>query len=245
MDVQEIRSAFSVSERLPERVREFRIDRAAKVSGGLTPIPLVRPGGVLMLHVLPASAFGTRRPDYTSSVAEHDSRLRPIHSSEWGGRHNFDGYVVMGHRNDDGAVHAYTQIFRNGAIEVLDTFLLSSDRGNGRIIPCIAVETELIETLGRAFELYEALGVDPPLLVMLSLLSMRGYDMARPLGWDSRWDRFLVDRDDLFFPETLVDRLDKRADAVLRASFDQLWQSAGWAGCPHYGQDGRWRDPGR
>lgn len=59
LDVSELRLAFTLSEQVSDRIRNFRADRIAKVYGYETPVPLLK-GGKLLLHIMPLSAFTTQ-----------------------------------------------------------------------------------------------------------------------------------------------------------------------------------------
>ncbi len=49
-----------------------------------------------------------------------------------------------------------------------------------------------------------------------------------------------VDRDVIVVPEVVVEDVSEDADWVLQEVFDMMWNAGGWAGSPHYGEDGRW-----
>jgi predicted HTH transcriptional regulator len=56
LDVGELRTAFTLSETIAERVRNFRAERIARIYGRETPIPL-HDGGCMVFHLLPLAAF--------------------------------------------------------------------------------------------------------------------------------------------------------------------------------------------
>jgi hypothetical protein len=53
-----------------------------------------------------------------------------------------------------------------------------------------------------------------------------------------------VDRDRVLVPDIVVEDLSKSADVFARPVLDMLWQAGGYAGSPHYDDNGRWRDLG-
>ena len=55
LDVGEIRSAFALSEELPQRIRQFRNERLAPIVADETPVPLI-PGPKFVLNILPVTA---------------------------------------------------------------------------------------------------------------------------------------------------------------------------------------------
>ncbi len=57
MDVSEIRTAFHLSETIPERMRRFRDDRLARVIARETPVPIINEAAYVVVHLLPLSSF--------------------------------------------------------------------------------------------------------------------------------------------------------------------------------------------
>jgi Putative DNA-binding domain len=55
-DVNELRTLFNAGPQLADRIRNFRLDRIAKITVGQGPVRLTN-GGSLIIHVVPLSAF--------------------------------------------------------------------------------------------------------------------------------------------------------------------------------------------
>jgi hypothetical protein len=124
MDVSEVRNLFNASEGLLERIRDFRAERLFKIAADETPVPIVQ-GAKLALHLIPLEAF---RPGQTLNLALYESSIEqsfPVIPSEarWH-RYNIDGVVTYA-LHPDYTASAYTQVFRNGVIESVDTLMLS------------------------------------------------------------------------------------------------------------------------
>ena len=56
LDVDQIRSAFALSQATKDRIRDFRADRIAQIAAGETPMKLARKP-VVVVHVMPLSSF--------------------------------------------------------------------------------------------------------------------------------------------------------------------------------------------
>ena len=61
-DVNELRTLFNAGPQLADRIRNFRLDRIAKIAAGQAPVELMNRGS-LILHVVPLSAFDVT-PDF-------------------------------------------------------------------------------------------------------------------------------------------------------------------------------------
>lgn len=243
MDVSEIRSSVLGSESLAERVRSFRADRLAIVAAGEGPSPL-KGKGLVVLHLLPLTAFDSPAPQVDLEAADRDhwALLKPGALS--GGdapRHNFDGLLRVGTIPPKGP-QSYVQLFRTGAVEMADAYALDDrTEGTPSKIPSVAFERYILEALPKYLELQERLGVAPPVLVMLSMLGVRGYQMTRSPGAFN--EGMPIDRNDLLVSEILFDEFETDAQAVaarVRPTFDAVWNACGYPRSPNFGADGRW-----
>jgi hypothetical protein len=141
LDVREVRSAFALSESLPEKVRRFRDDRLSRIAATDTPAPLEE-GAKTILHVLPISAL---EPAANVDVEKQmEANIEPLYSSGWSSRYNLDGVLTYS-TTAKGMCHSYAQFFRTGAIETVETLLLRVLDGK-RFIPSTAFEEHTIST---------------------------------------------------------------------------------------------------
>lgn len=240
MRVEEIRAAFTLQESLATRVRHFRDERLGRILAGDTPVPLMDTGRVV-LHLVPVVALDGR-PRVDLASLKQNSGIRPIYAERgWGTRFNLDGLLMHSALDpQETQGHTYLQVFRAGAIEAVEAFMLNARRDRKVIFP--EVEQETLKALDRCLGFYRSSEIAPPIVVMLTLLGVRGFSIGdRPQWMGVR--STTVDRDALLLPDVLVEDLKQPADVILRPVLDALWQAAGEERCPHYGQDGRWKMP--
>lgn len=238
LEVSEIRSAFALSETLPEKIRRFRDDRIARIIADETPVPL-DPSPKIVLHVLPITSF---EPATSLDVTILDSmkeKLLPVFSHGGSFRYNFDGFLAYGSHSGRPTCPSYLQIFRNGSIEAVEASLLEEWNGN-KIIPSPAYEQEIIIALDKYLKLESDLEYEPPIFVLLSLLGVKGYSMGVGRGQFPFHDPKLIDRDVLLLPDIIIEDYSSKASDVLRSAFDAVWQAAGWDCSRNYDNDGKW-----
>ncbi|MCD6290722.1 MAG: ATP-binding protein, partial [Anaerolineae bacterium] len=235
LDVHELRSLFSLSETVAERIRNFRAERLFRIVSGETPVALDGDVGTIILHIVPMSSF---HAGYQLGVSELSETASRYVSPHWGGRnrYNFDGFLRF-RMWDSHIAAAYVQIFRNGCIEAVDAHMLRP-WDERRVIPSLQFEKELIESLQQFLALQKQLGVEPPLVVMLSLVGVAGYTMGVQSWWPI--DRPLIDRDSLVVPEVLVEDHEVEPQRVMKPIFDAVWNAAGWPRSPYYDDQGNW-----
>jgi len=242
LDVGELRAAFLRSESVVERIRGFRADRVAKIIAGATPTTLVR-APTLVLHLVSLGGFdpAARLPVATlwNDMAAFPA-LQPMNSGITTHRHNFDGFLTVGKGRGDTAPIGYVQVFRNGCIESVDCTSLQVSDGSA-FIPTTAYEHNLIRMVPKYLSVQRHLGVDLPMLAMITLTGVAGYSM-----WVDASLQFLnrsnpIDRDVLFLPEVLIEEYEVEPAELLKESFDSVWNAAGWPRSLNYDDSGMWR----
>lgn len=106
----------------------------------------------------------------------------------------------------------------------------------------MAFEQYVLRALLGHLALQENLGVDPPVLVMLSLLGVGGYRMtASAPDFDAG---VAIDRDKLVVPEILSEEYEGDPHEVanhMRPAFDAVWNACGYPRSPNYDENGQWR----
>jgi hypothetical protein len=241
LDVGEIRAAFNSAQTAQIAVRDFRLERLARITADQGGVPLLA-GPKTVMHLIPLSLSDSFGQIDLSSIADGGhGAFRPLRASGWNTRINFDGAVTYAPGSNDEAPWSYTQIFRNGAIEGVDAFMLRARRGDRDLIPSTALEEALIEALDRYLTLLRDLDVAPPLVLATSYLGVRGFEMAVNQRYFE--SGVPIDRDDLLVPETLIESFHSDADALLKPQLDALWNAVGFAGSTNYDAEGRWQSP--
>ena len=94
MDVSEIRSAFATSEGMPEKIKNFRDARIAKIITNDTPVPLVELPKVI-LHLVPMASLTGAQQFHVAEVYAKRQQLEPISFNSTSHRVNFDGIVTF------------------------------------------------------------------------------------------------------------------------------------------------------
>lgn len=144
LDVSELRSAFVLSETVAEHIRSFRTERLSTIMAGEAPEALDESAPKIVLHIVPFGAFElSAKPNLgVLTQVDHVRLLEPVRLSSGGfpaPQYNFDGLLVS-------VQDAYTQIFRNGSIESVDTSILSASREH-RFTSGSIYETRLLQAI--------------------------------------------------------------------------------------------------
>jgi len=241
MDVDELRSAFLLTGNLPERIRQFRDHRLGKIMADETPVPLLGRARVV-LHLVPVSSFS--QPTYLSveDIAEQGLQLLPLGQGASYTRFNLDGLLAVAEASSKAGKRseAYCQVFRTGAIESVNAWMLMPRSGE-KFVLSLRLEEDVIDSVKSYSSALELLGVARPYVVMLSLIGVHGYRLAT--GSDkcnSRPQTLSFDRDNLILPDVLIDESDLPVEELLQPVFDALWNASGYVRCLHYSRNGKW-----
>ena len=234
LDASEIRTAFSFSQQNLDYLRDFRMQRVGALVAGETPVP-VPESSRLVLHVIPFS-INNPRTNIDISQFEYSHQLptgvfgnEPVHQ-----RFNFDGYVQYSDAT-------YLQIFRTGAVELVETNFLSFSKGKSFIEPMY--EAEVLERLDELMSFLKRMRIEPPFLVMLSLLAVGSTYMGKNSAF--HWyDSHPIDRPDLLIPEVLVEDYAVLLNKAMKPAFYAVWNAAGWPRSMNYNEEGEWSGVG-
>jgi len=235
LDMPEIRSLFARSEGTADKMRQFRLDRIAKILAGDAParLPTVP---LCVLHLLPMrQADGALGVDPRAYQSEH--RL-PIIGGYGQFRLNLDGGLQCAMEGQ--VCTAYTQIFRDGRVEAVYAFTRKLESGLYNL-PSTAYEREIIVWYDQLEPEIVRLGLGPPFVVFFSILraSLAEFAISRIEQFFSRQDQVAFDRDVLLLPDVTIET-SIAGQFALRPVFDLVWQSAGFQGSLNYDEKGTW-----
>jgi hypothetical protein len=234
LDVQEIGQAFAEQRSLGERMREWRMERIAKIIGEEGPVILEGPSRFL-LHFVPASALAGQRSAGLWPVPNTvRNLLRPSSYSGSIWRYNIDGFLVASFNEAVRSHSAYVQLFRDGRLEYGDGDLLNAGKryGAGREweIPSGSFEEKLISTFGNALLVINRIGIEGPIYFSAALTGVKNmrFAISNPYGIGIN---HTFDRDVIQTPEIEIDRMEPKPyrDSLLPV-VDSIWQANGYEG---------------
>jgi hypothetical protein len=241
LNVEELRSAFTLSETLRNKINNFRTERISKIIAGDTPVNCLD-GSKIVLHLIPLISFNRTYHYDIKSVADspsYRSLMYPInHAPNWF-RYNIDGYITHTSGRDEKSF-SYFQLYQNGIIEAVEAFMLAADNEK-KIIPSDTFEDEIIKAVTRYLKLLQIMKVAVPIFIYLTLVGVKGY---RYLIYTIHpfLDKFPIDKNILNLPEHIVENYSEKAPAILKSSFDVLWNASGFSEDNYY-KAGEWNFP--
>jgi len=218
MDVSEIRAAMIQSSTVEDRIRQFRSERVAKVAANKVPRPLIN-GVKTVLHLIPVEAVsGVKRLNLNANHNKWMDGLRPMGNAYgYSPALNLDGALYY-----DGAEEssAYTQIFRNGAIEGVFTYPPYNDR------PVLWGEFEKNVTEGskRYLSVLRSLEFAGPIAMLLAFVQTEGSRMQ--VDNYNCFPAKGMSEPEIFVPDFLLTD-DADLPQTLRQMFEIVWNAYG------------------
>ena len=231
-DVQELRSAFLLSETIGEKIKKFREKRISDIYTNNLPIPFYK-SPKIALHLIPMSAFNPGQ-NIDLDISLYD--IQPIRTSNFDHRYNIDGLLTYSKIKYAERSFSYTQLFRNGIIEAVNSEVLWTGKGE-KIITITYVEDALIEAVPTYMNVYRRLKIDLPVFLFVSLLDVKGFTIPLNRSWDSN-KPYPIDREVVMIPEIIIDKKDFDPIITLKPVFDCIWNACGYKGSFNYDNKG-------
>jgi hypothetical protein len=248
MDVSELRTAFTLADTLSEKIKKFKESRLASIIADETPIPIQKTPKIV-LHLIPFISFTPGQRYDLKEIFSRSISIHPIHSAGWSHRYNLDGLLIFSDRAN-GTVGSYTQLYYNGIIEAVDSSILTilKPRLKKDLIPSVTFEEKIIKALKEYSEVLSALEVEPPILVFLTMIGVKGYQMVdsgyNQMAYLQNRPEYEVDRDILQIPEVIIEDYKIKPGKALKPIFDAAWSACGFERSLNYNENGEWKPKG-
>lgn len=223
MDILEIRNAINLSGSIIESIKKFRTDRLIRIAGNETPVKM-EPGGKLVLHILPVSAFHNKQQISVHKNENELQKFSPLGVSRgMSYKSNLAGYICFQGGNTEKS-RSYTQIYRNGSIESCISFTQS---GDDKRIPVQYLERQILKNSEYYIKKINDLEIDFPFFIFISCLSVKNYVLSLSDGIYSFMENEPFNEDFIDLPECLLESFEQNLSKTLKPAFDVLYNAFG------------------
>lgn len=241
LDVFELRNAFLLSETVAERIRKFREEKIAQILSGETTVPL-KPHGKILLQLVPLTAFTSSTKYDFRQIKEYTTRLPPLGGGSRDWTYNLDGMLSYVPSPGMPTNDSYIQLYWNGIIETVNSDIFRPYESK-LLIPAVSglnYEKQIIDVCKEYLNYLEILRVDLPILVMLTLIDVKGYRIE--YGSHLRFfnKEKAIDRTVLILPEFRIDSYKVNIEGAFKETFDMVWNASGLERSYNYSDDGSW-----
>lgn len=233
MEVDELRNTFILSDNLNKRIKDFRLERLNSIFINESYIPLYE-GGKIVLHLIPLSSI------HSSGLAEIfvfdnflQKELQPLKSSGWDVQYNLEGFMSFTNFG------SYTQLFRSGIIEAVESEKLRKESGLN-IIPATFIEKMIMQSFNKYVNILRTLKISVPVAIFVSLVNIKGYSFQAGQFQPIYPNKHPHRKEILNLREVIIQNWDEPGDKIFRPIFDSLWNAYGYIGSVNYNEHGNW-----
>ncbi|WP_099355501.1 hypothetical protein [Fredinandcohnia onubensis] len=210
------------------KLQSFIEERITNIKNGITPIEL-KNKTLTVIHLIPLSIFDSKQNKLDMAYFVNRGYSLPLLSGAGrDSRYNYDGFLSYNSYNG-----SYLQVFRNGCIEIVDNGFFQEE--NKWLFP-VRYENALIENLPKYLQVLNQWNDCKQYLVCGSFHGVKDYSLY--LQNQFFYEKLLIDRDELYLPQILIDS-EVEIPKVLKPAFDVLWNSGGLNGSQSY-KEGNW-----
>lgn len=218
MDIEDLRKAFLFSNVTQERVTQFRRDRISMILANEC-VGSFGNSALVVFHIVPEWSMELGNMIDLGYYHTNIS-FRPTSGTGWHCRYNADGYcayVTMPHSTH---ILRYTQVFRNGCIEVAET-LYGPDKSLKAITNWVDVLGNVRRSINDYGSLLKDQDVPKPWRIFATLLNAKGFFI------DNGWNTSEEAERDVVFSQDGTWTEDNTSDDALKPVFDSLANAFG------------------
>ncbi|TSC60541.1 MAG: ATPase AAA [Parcubacteria group bacterium LiPW_15] len=243
LDVSELREQFTLSETVSRRIKDFRMERTMEIEANNAPITVVG-GSKIILHLVPLESFSTTLNIPAEKLFQLYSdlnNLRPMFTDAWfRPQINVAGVIAHTGAGQKEIARSYVQLFRNGAIEAVETSILARSKTEREsVIPIYVIEEQIINYTKNYLNALHSLEINPPIFVFITLTDVKGMSFSSTT-FKSTSDVHPIREKNLYCPEVTFGTYDEPVHTTLKPALDLVWNACGISGSQNYDDDGNW-----
>jgi hypothetical protein len=235
LDVMELRNAFLATSQIRDQIKALRKNRIEEIQTS-TSLPMDDRTN-LILHIIPFESVQEPSDIEIIPLKQRLEQFKPFTPGlSYNTEINYEGVIIHSTRN---ATISYTQVFRNGVIEIVDSRCLQhkSPYTQQRVWSHLSIEKQLVAYSQSCLDLLKSLDVVPPIAIGLSLLNAS--DLTIEVGPFSEGSRPFGEQL-LSLPEVIVESYEASLGRGLKSAIDRIWNACGYERSIHFDDNGNW-----
>lgn len=239
--VEELRSLFFQKINIEDRAKEFIRARTEELQAHDGLVPLQWGNGSLVIHLLPLPDFGAGTVFDMVAAREQRAYLPTLGIDATSVRLNLEGLC----NHSPNRRIAYTQLFRNGAIEAVLTGIgIETRESKADQLPAFIsgppLGKWLIDAVPRYVTALRNIGANSPVLLSISMADVQGLRLEP--GTSSFPNNVVFDRMHMIIPPVTIDTLAEEVSTIeaIREVLDIVWNAFDYDRCSLFTQDGEW-----
>lgn len=243
LGVDELRSAFTLSESKVIRIKEFIQSRIAEILSENYPFPMTNYPKIIM-HIVPLSSIEFTKSNNFQKL--NYQSISPLFMHNTNNTYTIDGYLSYTKYQDEDLLHGYVLIFHNGSIEAVSSIGFRNDVS--KTIPTNYLENSILDSITSYLTILKIMDIEPPYYLFIHLYGLKGYSLFLSPG-EHIFHLQPIQKD--FFALPNVELVRYRTDyndknvfqyltEILKFPFDALSNAFGLPRSRSYSNEGKW-----
>jgi len=242
LDVDELRSAFTLSESKITRIKEFVQTRLSEILSNNYPLPM-NDYPKISMHIVPLSSIELQMPDNFNVL--NTIAIFPLCSAGANPAYTADGFLSYSPGQENGPSKGYVLVFRNGSIEAVSSILSEYDKEPVLALPYL--ENQILGGIKNYTKIMKILNIEPPAYIFIHLIGVKGLGLPRS-GPYFGIRSIPIQRDFITLPsvELLIYGIEDDDDeceylaSTVKLPFDALANAVGLPRSMSYDDNGNW-----
>lgn len=235
VDIYELNQLFMENIELTKELDNFRLERLENIKNKTS--DKENSNSLVIVHIIPVNYFRQKHLSFIDHKILEDIREIGLlgNSNGLNYRHNLDGYLII--TKNQNKITSYSQIFRNGIIELLTSQFSNINEGKEYLyLPWM--EKKILNQVKKILNFYKNWEISPPFSIYISILNTLNKTIY---SVNPYYTKTFTDKD-LLIPDILINNFDENIDKVLKDAFDIIWQSVDIRESPSFNSNGNLRE---
>lgn len=245
MEINELRSAFNLSETRIEKIRSFIQERISNIYSDNLPFPMSNVPK-LTLHLVPISSFDIGSNYDLSILNNVKNPSFPLGPGGCDITFNIDGILKYQIFSHEFYALTYLQYFRNGIIETTAAGIAHTNHDKEKLLYPDISENYILSNIDNYKRDLKILEVAPPFIIFISLIGVKDHGLSNRTGWiDMNGNPELVKRikihkDVVQLPDIYIEDYSQDIKKALKPCFDVFANLVGLSRSKCYDEDGNY-----
>ena len=242
MDVNELRTAFTMSHTLIKEIERYKDERIRIITENKYK-DLQEKMPILIFLALPLNAF---RNNSLYSMKDIIKTMQDVGSTAFGYHLNTQVTIDGIKLSDTNSHFAMAHYKTNGIVEKVATDIFFPDyttRSTPSVTYSVISSQDLIkklfEVIDELKQYYEKLNITPPILLSCAIVNAANFSFPKNMLSLLR-DKSVIDRDLVMVPDVILEDFSMETTAILRPILNSLWNACGYISCPAYSETGEY-----
>ena len=236
LSIDDIRIIFGEHRNTEDSAKAFIRERFLRIQAEDGIMPVLISNGALVMHLVPLPDFEVKHKNEIPALKDLNGDFSTIRNNCSRGI-NLEGYFFSDYKNDDTYFYReYTQVFRDGVLEVVSADLFTSLATGGFGFSSCTLPKYIVSALKRYMRGLRKNGAKQKILLQISFMKFQNMKIVN----DNYGEEWICNRDILHLPSSLITEYNDGDDYtdVAMEQMDFLWNAFGLDRCRYKDFDG-------